>query len=71
MAGTGAIVSQHQVLEDDSAYSNIDDVQQHVFVVCNNPAYGTVQPVLPEGHTYSTIDDIQNQTVLSSELPAS
>ena len=60
--------SQNQVLEDDHAYSTTNDLQQQMFVVCNNPVYGTVcecshqQPVLQEDHAYSTIDDIQQQT---------
>ena len=30
---------EHQVLEDDYAYSTVDDMQQQMFVAIDNPAY--------------------------------
>ena len=65
---------QHQVLEDDNAYSNVDDLeqQQQMIVVSGNPACRmtsvpmTSVPVQHHDHAYSNIEYSQEQGMLTA-----
>ena len=62
---------EHQVLEDDQAYSTVDDLQQQMFVVSDNPAYGKglehgQQPAQQHiDHGRSTIELSQEQEMVT------
>ena len=72
VAGTILLDSQQPVPEDDHAYSSIDDAQQQMSALSNNPAYKTVpehsqQPLQEDDQAYSNISP--QETVVTSGKP--
>ena len=61
---------QHQVLEDEPAYSTVDDTQQQIFVLTSNPGYNvgfqcSQQPLQQNDHAHSTIELSQEQEMVT------
>ena len=62
---------EHQVMEDDHAYSTVDDMQQQMFVPPDNPAYSkglehSQQPAQQRNdHGRSTIELSQEQEMVT------
>ena len=60
---------EHQVIEDDHAYSTVDDMQQQMFVAPDNPSHSTglEHRQLPaqqrDDHGCSTIELSQEQEI--------
>ena len=73
-ADTVPVKSQQSTLQDDHDYSTVDDVQQQVFAISDNPAYKFVpghsqQPLQGDDQTYSNIDISQQEEVTTSGKP--
>ena len=78
-AVTGTVLvdshGQHQMLNDDHTYSNVDDMKQRMFVVSGNPAYiasfdHSQQPVQQDDHAYYNFEFCQEQESVARELQA-
>ena len=74
VADTILVDSQQPVLQDDHTYSFVDDTQQQMFVLSDNPAYKIVsehnqQPLEEDDQTYYNIDISQQEAGTSSGNP--
>ena len=61
---------QHQVLEDEHAYSTVDDTQQQIVVLTSNPGYNmgferSRQPLQHDDDAHSTIELSQEQEMVT------
>ena len=68
---TVPVESQQPALQDDHDYSTVDDVQQQMLAIADNPAYKSFpehdqKPLQEDDHTYSNIDISQQEEVVTS-----
>ena len=69
VADTVPVESQQSALQDDHDYSTVDDVQQQMLAMLNNPAYKFVpehnqKPTQEDDQAYSNIDISQQEEVV-------
>ena len=75
VAGTNPLVNRQQpVLQDDYVYASVNDAQQQIFALSDNPAYKKApehsQKSLEEDdQAYSTIDISQRVAVVTYGIP--
>ena len=68
---TVPVESQQPALQDDHDYSTVDDVQQQMLAIEDNPAYTIVpdhdqKPLQEDDQAYSNIDISQQEEVVPS-----
>ena len=61
---------QHPVLEDEPAYSTVDDTQQQIIVLTSNPGYNmgferSQQPMQRDDHAHCTSELSQEQEMVT------
>ena len=71
LADTVHVDSQQPALQDDHDYSTVDDVQQQMLAIEDNPAYKFVpehdqKPMQEDDQAYSNIDIIQQEEAVTS-----
>ena len=68
VADTVPVESQQPALQDDHDYSTVDDVQQQMLSIDDNPAYRFVpehDPMQEDDRAYSNVDICQEEDVVT------